>query len=174
MDFLKKLLGISKNQSLDEQQSKPQATTTDRSASPISATNETEQILSGEPGELQKIIIQRMEILRFLCNCEELDRDKLTTFFTMAEKAGMLWAPEHKQELLNATFHFAPKRKSDGTVMNGFEQVRVMLIETQKEGLYKQLNLFNLSLPLNMDITTGRVAMSFLEQTNDFLEEVGA
>jgi len=146
MDFLKKLSGSRKQQSAGEQQ----------------ATDEL--ALSEVDGELRRTVEQQLGILRFLCTCGKFDSEKVATYFSMAEQIGMQWGPEDKHTMLNATL-IAPKLRSDKTVMNGFEQVRVMLIENHVEGVANSIALFTQLLPtLSLDEATAKANSAFLVQ----------
>jgi hypothetical protein len=166
MGFLKKLFGQGKGSSSPKEQSKPSAAHKTK----ISTTDNT---FVDSANKLQKNIEQNMAILRYLCTCGKLDQDKLTTYFSMADQVGMQWPSNDRQTMLNATLNFAPKRASDGTVMNGFEQVRVMLIESHAKGVSQNLKLFNALIPLlPKDETILKPAATFLQQVVADIKEL--
>lgn len=111
MNFFKRLFGARKQQLAHEQQPA------------------REPQLGGIAGGMQETIQKHMDILRYLCTCGKFDRDKMANYISMAEKTGMQWEPQEKHQMLNATAFFMPKRQSDGTVIDGFEQLRIEFIE---------------------------------------------
>jgi hypothetical protein len=173
MGFLKKLFGQNKQQPSNKQQSKPSANPSQKAPAPESAISTADQGLIDAAGKLQKNIEQNMAILRYLITCGKLDQEKVTTYFSMADQAGMQWPSDDKQTMLNATLNFAPKLASNGTVMNGFEQVRVMLIESHAKGVTQNLKLYNTLVPtLPKDKSTLTAAASFLMQINEDIKEL--
>jgi hypothetical protein len=168
MSFLKKLIGIGNRQRTDNQQPATQEPGLEKPpASNEPKTMDDQQLKTDIAAELRRKTEEHMAILRFLCTCGKFDRDKVTTYFSMAEKIGMQWEEQDKHRMLNAALIF-PKRQSDGTVLNGFEQVREMLMQSHAEALSKGVTVFKQLLP------TLPLNESTVKANADFLVKVGS
>ena len=173
MGFIKKLFGQNKQQSSSKHEKEPSDHPSQKAPEQNSPISTADQGLIDGATYLQKNIEQHMEILRYLCTCGNLDENKVTHYFSLADQVGMNWPSDDKQTMLNATLFFAPKRVSDGTVMNGFEQVRVMLIESHAEGVTQNLKLYTALIPtLPKDEAILTKAASFLMQTNEDIRDL--
>ena len=85
--------------------------------------------LSGPAGDLQTKIQENIGILKYLCACTKFGREEMQNYIIMAEKMGMRFEQEERQQMLNAKAFLMPKRESNGTVLNGFEQMKITFIE---------------------------------------------
>jgi hypothetical protein len=95
---------------------------------------QNEQAMVGIQDELRLKIDAHMDILRFLCTSIGLNREGVMTYLSMAEKIGMNYEAQDKDMMLNAGL-IAPKLQENGTVSDGFGQVRTTLIEVHAESI---------------------------------------
>ena len=109
---------------------------------------------------LQEPIQKQMDILRYLCNCGKFDRNKMEHYISMTEKIGMEWNQQDKEQMLRANVFLIPKLQSDGTVLDGYNQLRVEFVEvhagtvSQTIQLIKQLPPDPANVSLLQDVGT--------------------
>lgn len=87
------------------------------------------------PGELRVDLEETLKLARYLATCGKFDREKVATFLSMAEQSGIQFPPQEKSRMLNADTLILPKRQSDGTFVDAFQQIRMLAIETMNERL---------------------------------------
>lgn len=91
--------------------------------------------LTGPAGEMLKTTQSHLEIVRYACTSAPWDHDRVARYISMAESTGMKFPAQDRKQMLNANAFFFPKREPDGTVLNGFEQLRIEMIEAHCEAL---------------------------------------
>lgn len=90
---------------------------------------------------VQEAVQKQLNILRYLCTCGKFDQSKIENYISMAEKIGMQWSSQEREQMLNAKAYFFPKSQSDGTVLDGFDQVRIELVGAHADAVSQSIKL---------------------------------
>jgi tetratricopeptide (TPR) repeat protein len=123
--------------------------------------------LSGPAGDLQTKIQENIGILKYLCACTKFGPEKMKNYITMAEKIGMRFEKEEKQQMLNAKAYLMPKRESNGTVLDGFEQMKITFIEVHAGTVTQGIQTIKTLSPKQATI-------SFLKNVTNEMQELTA
>ncbi len=121
--------------------------------------------LSGAAEVFQKPTQEQMDILRYLCTCGKFDRSKMENYISMAEKVGMQYSPQEKEQMLNAIAFFAPKLQSDGTVLDDFNQLRVEFVVSHAKAVSQSIQLIKQLPPESATV-------AFLQNVTDEMNDL--
>ena len=102
---------------------------------------------------MKEAVEKQLNVLRYLCTCGKFDRSKMENYISMAEKIGMQWSSQEQEQMLNATIYFFPKSQSDGTVLDGYDQVRIELVGAHADAVSQSIKLIN-NLPPDPSLTS--------------------
>ena len=100
--------------------------------------------------KLKADIEKQMNIISYIVNGSEFgkfNRQNVETYFDMDREMASSYSEETRRKMLEADKYFAPKSYADGSVMSGYEQVRLILIDSQSELLKKFVEIYADILP---------------------------
>lgn len=116
------------------------------------------------PERLRAEIEGNMMFLRYLATCGKLDHDKMATYLSMMEQFGKHYTPSTKNEMLNAGTLILPKRQSDGTYLDGYEQVRSSNMASHMEAITTFIDLLSKMSP---QPSNAAIAKAYLDELDE-------
>lgn len=108
------------------------------------------QLIRKQVQKLKADIEKQMNILSYIVNGSEFgkfNRQNVETYFDMDREMASSYSEETRRKMLEADKYFAPKPYADGSVMSGYEQVRLILIDSQSGLLKKFVEIYADILP---------------------------
>ena len=136
------------------------------------ATGQTPALADAASGA-KSAIEDQMGLLRFLVQNRQFDQSGLEEYFNRAEQIGMDWTSQDKRDMFRDATLLVPKRQSDGTILNGYGQVRVVLIETHAQTVSKGIRTLSQLLQLQaLDAAITRTYMAYIEEVAKELQSL--
>jgi len=90
---------------------------------------------SGVPSELAERVEGKLAVVRHLVESRPFTRDGMTKYITLLERSGVVVPPEKQAQMLDAGSLVMPKPQADGTVVDGYEQLRLGFLGVHLEEL---------------------------------------
>jgi len=93
------------------------------------------------PSDLVQMVEAKLSLVQHLAECHPLTREGMTKYIALLEQSGVDVPPQKQRQMLDANSLVMPQPQADGTVADGYEQLRRGFLSVHLEELTEAIKV---------------------------------